>query len=190
MARRDPTSPFPFPLDGAGAPAPGADDLAAAFRAHGARMRRAALRITRDPAAAEDAVQSALEKALRHRAAFRGEAQPSTWLHRIVVNEALAWRRGEGRRARHTLAAHEAGAAAARASGLPLDALLLRERREEVLRALGRLRADERDLLARFALDGSYDAWARGAGMKATAAKTRAFRARRALRAALTEDGA
>jgi RNA polymerase sigma-70 factor (ECF subfamily) len=153
-----------------------------------ARLRRVALRITRDAAAADDAVQNALEKALRHRAGFRGEAKPSTWLHRIVVNEALAWRRSEARRARHAQAAHEA--AGAPAAPLPLDALLLRERRERVLRALAGLRADERELLARFALDGDYAGFARAARVKPSAAKTRAFRARRALRAALDErDG-
>jgi RNA polymerase sigma-70 factor (ECF subfamily) len=148
-----------------------------------ARLRRAALRITREPAAADDAVQSALEKALRHGAAFRGEAKPSTWLHRIVVNEALAWRRSEGRRARHAAAAH--AAEPPEPARQPLDALLLRERRRRVLQALETLRADERELLARFALDGGYGAWARAAHSTPSAAKTRAFRARRALRVAL-----
>ncbi len=151
-----------------------------------ARLRRVALRITRDAAAADDAVQSALEKALRHRAAFRGDAKPSTWLHRIVVNEALAWRRSEGRRGRIALAAHDATQATP-GSG-PLDELLRRERHERVLRGLAGLRADERELLARFALDGSYAGWARDARLKITAVKTRAFRARRALRAAVGDD--
>ena len=174
MARRDPTPELTL-FEGA---------AAAPLRT--ARLRRVALRITRDAAAADDVVQSALEKALRHRAAFRGEAQPSTWLHRIVVNEALAWRRSERRRARHMLAAHEAASPAA-GSG-PLDELLLREQRERVFSGLAGLRADERELLARFALDGSYAGWACSARMKATAAKTRAFRARRALRARLAEN--
>jgi len=191
MARRDPTPSLPFCFDGAGAAAvaqPGEAGLAAVFASHGARLRRVALRITRDPAAADDAVQSALEKALRHSKEFRGEAQPSTWLHRIVVNEALAWRRSEGRRARHMLAAHAETANAA--STQPLDELLLRERRTQVLRALAGLRPDERDLLARFALDGGYADWARAARMKPTAAKTRAFRARQELRTVLAEDRA
>lgn len=173
MARHEPALELPG-FFGAGAPA-----------IPTARLRRAALRITRDAAAADDAVQSALEKALRHAAAFRGEAKPSTWLHRIVVNEALAWRRSEGRRARHARAAHEAAGPAA--APLPLDALLLRERRERVLGALAGLRVDQRELLARYALDGDYTAYARKARLQTSAAKTRAFRARRALRAALED---
>jgi RNA polymerase sigma-70 factor (ECF subfamily) len=187
MARRDPTQQPHFPFEGAAArPAPPSPEAwLGALASDRARLRRAALRITRDPAAADDAVQSALEKALRHRAAFRGEAKPSTWLHRIVVNEALAWRRSEGRRARHAAAAVAAEPVAA--APQPLDALLLRERRGRLLRALEALRANERELLARFALDGSYAAWARAARTSASAAKTRAFRARRALRAALRD---
>jgi len=176
MARRDTTPELPLFEGGGALPLPTA------------RLRRVALRITRNAAAADDVVQNALEKALRHRAGFRGEASPSTWLHRIVVNEALAWQRSEKRRARHALAARDESASAAGAQ--PLDALLLSERRERVLRGLAGLRADESDLLARFALDGGYADWARAARMKASAAKTRAFRARRALRAALGEhDG-
>jgi RNA polymerase sigma-70 factor (ECF subfamily) len=189
MARRDPTPEPGLSFDGAAParPARPAEAWLGALASDRPRLRRAALRITRDPAAADDAVQSAFEKALRHRASFRGEAKPSTWLHRIVVNEALAWRRSEGRRTRHAAAEHATQPPAA--APQPLDALLLRERRARVLRALETLRADERELLARFALDGGYEGWARAARMQASAAKTRAFRARRALRAALGDDG-
>lgn len=173
MKRHEPTPELPSFADAAAWPPPTA------------RLRRVALRITRNAAAADDAVQSALEKALRHRDSFRGEAKPSTWLHRIVVNEALAWRRSEARRARRTEAAREGVPSSA---AEPLDELLLREERERVLRALAGLRADERELLARFALDGSYEAWARARRIRPAAAKTRAFRARRALRAALAES--
>lgn len=42
---------------------------------------------------AEDIVQDAFERALRHRDQFRHEALPSTWLHRIVVNACISHRR-------------------------------------------------------------------------------------------------
>jgi RNA polymerase sigma-70 factor (ECF subfamily) len=38
---------------------------------------------------AEDVVQEAFLKALGSRSAFRGDATPLTWLHRIVVNTSL-----------------------------------------------------------------------------------------------------
>lgn len=46
---------------------------------------------------AEDTVQNTLMKAYLHLATFRGQAQFSTWLHRIAVNECLQHRRSQRR---------------------------------------------------------------------------------------------
>jgi RNA polymerase sigma-70 factor (ECF subfamily) len=62
----------------------------------GPRWQAACLRITRDPALAEDAVQEALLKAWRARDQFRGEAERDTWVHRIAVNAALELLRRRG----------------------------------------------------------------------------------------------
>jgi RNA polymerase sigma-70 factor (ECF subfamily) len=48
-----------------------------------------ALRTTRDPEMASDAVQDAFLNAFRRAGSFRGEAQVTTWLHRITVNASL-----------------------------------------------------------------------------------------------------
>jgi len=191
MSRRDPTpiSVLDFPAGGTTAAAAPVPDLEAALRDTD-RLRRVALRITRDAAAAEDVVQSALEQALRHRGSFRGDAKPSTWLHRIVVNQALMWYRGEARRsALRARLTEAAGADLPERSPQPLDALLARERCESVQRALLALRPEDLGLIRHCALEGrSYASWARAAGIHATAAKTRAFRARRALRTALEDE--
>ncbi len=50
---------------------------------------QACLRVTRDAALAEDAVQDALLKAWDKRAHFRGEAELDTWIHRIAINAAI-----------------------------------------------------------------------------------------------------
>jgi RNA polymerase sigma-70 factor (ECF subfamily) len=184
--RRD-TSPLPsHSLGGGGA---GCEALAAALDAETTRrLRRVALRITRDPSAADDVVQAALEKALRHAATFRGDARPSTWLHRIVVNEALMWHRGETRR-RAQLARVAADCTAEPRRASALDALLAREREGRLARALAVLRPEDADLLVRCTLGTlDYASWARERGMLPSVAKTRAFRARRALRAALEAD--
>jgi RNA polymerase sigma-70 factor (ECF subfamily) len=167
MARRD-LAPFDLP-DLAGAAAAPSLELEAVFRDGLGRLRQVALRITRDAAAADDVLQGALEKALRYRARFRGDAKASTWRRRAVK---------EGQRA----ALHAALAPPARQ---PLDALLARERDEGVRRALRTLRPDDADLLVHCAEERGYESWARSKGLARTAAKTRAFRARRALRAAL-----
>jgi RNA polymerase sigma-70 factor (ECF subfamily) len=51
---------------------------------------RTALAILRDPGLAADVTQDAFVKAYRERDRFRGDAPVAAWLHRIVVNEALA----------------------------------------------------------------------------------------------------
>jgi len=59
------------------------------FRRHRDQMWALALRTTRDPEIAADAVQEAFISAFRGADSFRGEAAVTTWLHRIVVNSCL-----------------------------------------------------------------------------------------------------
>ena len=69
-----------------------ANDVAAfetLMRRHNSRLFRVARSILKDDAAAEDAVQEAYLDAFRHSGTFRGEAQVSTWLTRIVINQSL-----------------------------------------------------------------------------------------------------
>lgn len=47
-----------------------------------------AYRLLRNREDAEDAVQNAYEKALRASERFRGQSEPSTWLHRVTINAA------------------------------------------------------------------------------------------------------
>lgn len=47
------------------------------------------LRIVNEPYAAEDVVQEGFVKAFKHIKKFKGEAQFSTWLMRIMINTAL-----------------------------------------------------------------------------------------------------
>lgn len=55
---------------------------------------RTALGIIRDPALAAEVTQEAYVAAYKVRDRFRGEAPSAAWLHRIVVNQALASLRG------------------------------------------------------------------------------------------------
>lgn len=56
---------------------------------HRERLWAVALRTTRNPEDAADALQDALISAHRGAATFRADAQVSTWMHRIVVNACL-----------------------------------------------------------------------------------------------------
>jgi RNA polymerase sigma-70 factor (ECF subfamily) len=67
-------------------------------RAAGGRLLAVARRLLRDEEAARDAVQDAFLCAFRSIQGFDGNAQLSTWLHRIVVNAALMRIRSRQRR--------------------------------------------------------------------------------------------
>jgi RNA polymerase sigma-70 factor, ECF subfamily len=76
-----------------------AADFEALMRRHNRMLFRTARAILRDDAEAEDALQEAYLQAYRSLGEFRGEAQISTWLARIVANEALMRLRKQTRRA-------------------------------------------------------------------------------------------
>src|SRR5436190_18909029 len=60
------------------------------MRRHNRMLYRTARAILKDDAEAEDALQDAYMKAIGAMDTFRGDAKLSTWLVRIVANEALA----------------------------------------------------------------------------------------------------
>jgi RNA polymerase sigma-70 factor (ECF subfamily) len=68
------------------------------MRRHNRMLYRTARSILRDHGEAEDCLQSAYLLAYRSMAGFAGRSKLSTWLARIVINEALGRKR---RRARH-----------------------------------------------------------------------------------------
>src|SRR5436853_2464970 len=71
----------------------------ALMRRHNRMLFRTARAILRDDAEAEDALQEAYVQAYYSLGEFRGDAKLSTWLARIVANEALMRLRKTARRA-------------------------------------------------------------------------------------------
>jgi len=69
------------------------------MRLHNRTLFRTARAILRDDGEAEDALQEAYLQAYRSLGGFRGDAKLSTWLARIVANEALQRMRKRERRA-------------------------------------------------------------------------------------------
>jgi RNA polymerase sigma-70 factor (ECF subfamily) len=59
------------------------------YNAHSRRVYNLCLRISKNPAEAEDLTQQAFLQVFRKIGTFRGEACFSTWLHRVVVNVVL-----------------------------------------------------------------------------------------------------
>ncbi|MHA6641435.1 RNA polymerase sigma factor [Mesorhizobium sp. A623] len=61
----------------------------AIMKAHNQRLYRLARGVVRNDSEAEDIVQEGYVKAFTHLGSFRGDSTLSTWLSRIVINEAL-----------------------------------------------------------------------------------------------------
>jgi RNA polymerase sigma-70 factor (ECF subfamily) len=78
-----------------------ADAIRHVIAANNQRLFRAAWSILKSRPDAEEAVQAAYLAAFTNMAGFEGRSSLSTWLTRIVVNEALGRRRSEQRRRRH-----------------------------------------------------------------------------------------
>lgn len=114
-----------------------ADAFPELVRRHQDRLWSVAVRTLADAAEAEDALQDALLSALRAAAGFRGDAQVSTWLHRIVVNASLD--RMRRRQARPTVPLADDAHAPA-----PRDAIAERELRLDVHAALRRIPDEQR----------------------------------------------
>ncbi|MEP6660782.1 MAG: RNA polymerase sigma factor [Acidimicrobiales bacterium] len=139
---------------------------------------------------ARDVTQEVYLRAYRGLGRFRGDAQVTTWLHRITANTAMSQR---SRRLRHRHERLDADLAVVdgRAEHDPAgkaDADDLRTRVEGALRELpARLRAV---VVLRDVYDLTHEAIAAELGISETAAKVRLHRARRKLRERLFAEEA
>ncbi|MGH9748767.1 MAG: sigma-70 family RNA polymerase sigma factor [Candidatus Polarisedimenticolia bacterium] len=158
---------------------------------HGAKVYRAVIGITGDPADAEDATQNAFIKAHTRLDTFQGTARFSTWLTRIAINEGLEVLRR--RRPHETLddAVPEANEDFHPANVRPWaddpETLYSQaEIRELVEKAIMKLPAKYRVVAVLRDLDGlSTEEAATALGLQVPALKTRLLRARLMLREAL-----
>ncbi len=153
------------------------------------RLTAVARRLLHDPDAAADVVQSAFEKVLRYCEQFRGGARPSTWMHRIVVNEAFMWLRRETRHAPTRIDPDDWELVFGGAEDPEEQGAAAREERARLERALARFTEEERSLITESALKGrSYSALGQELGLSTRAVSMRAFRARRRLAAEFEAD--
>jgi RNA polymerase sigma-70 factor, ECF subfamily len=116
---------------------------------HRDRLWAVALRTTSDPEDAADALQDALLKAHRSADSFRGDAQVTTWLHRIVVNACLDRLRRAKSRPTVPLPEHDSAHPIE-----PSDPLGRRELAWEIDRALRTLPDDQRAALVLIDVEG------------------------------------
>ncbi|HEY9294213.1 MAG TPA: RNA polymerase sigma factor SigM [Microlunatus sp.] len=121
---------------------------------HKDRMWAVALRTMRNPEEAADALQEAYISAFRRAASFRGEAQVTTWLHRVVVNACLDRIRRNKVRAADPLPEDPERAAELAASTDTTDPVLEQEERADINAALASLNPDQRAALVLVDMEG------------------------------------
>ena len=149
---------------------------------HRDRLWAVALRTTGDPDEAADALQDALLKAHRSAASFRGDAQVTTWLHRIVVNACLDQMRRARSRPTVPLPEHDSAHPVE-----PSDPLGRRELAWEIDRALRTLPTEQRAALVLIDVEGySVDEAAELLGIPTGTVKSRCARGRAKLVPLLT----
>jgi len=136
------------------------DAFGVLFTRHRDRLWGVALRTMGNPEDAADALQDGMISAFRRAESFRGEAQVTTWLHRIIVNACLDRLRAQRIRAADALPddleeyAGRGSLSTADQSPDPEDAALRAERREAVLAALATLPLDQRAALILVDMEG------------------------------------
>ena len=161
---------------------------------HNRRLYRVARGVLHDDAEAEDVVQETYVRAFTHLDGFRGEAELSTWLTRIALNEAL----GRLRRRRNTVglqnidATNDQGEArviylpSARQDSDPEAAAARAEVRRLLQRAVDQLPEHFRVVfMLRDIEEMSVEETASHLGLRPETVKTRLHRARRLLRQSL-----
>jgi RNA polymerase sigma-70 factor (ECF subfamily) len=149
---------------------------------HAPAVERLAQHFLGDPEDARDAAQEALAKLCQRIRQFRGEAQFSTWLHRLVVNTCRDV--AERRRARPWEPLDDELRAAPDAD--PARAAGLSELRAELCSSLAGIAPDQaRIVVLKDALGYSFDEISAASGMPVGTAKCYAHRGRARLRARL-----
>jgi len=171
----------------------------AVMRAHNRLLYRLARSILKEDAEAEDAVQEAYLAAYRNIGTFRVGAKLSTWLARIVINEAYARLRIQRRAGVVVpleLAAQRGGGSRAEKPPMadktveqPEAAALRTELRHLLERRIDALPEQFRTVfILRDVEEMSVEDTAACLGLSPATVRTRAFRARALLRASLSQD--
>jgi RNA polymerase sigma-70 factor (ECF subfamily) len=164
------------------------------MRTYGAKLLATARRILTNDDEAREAVHEAFISAFRARRGFQGEAKISTWLHRIVVNQALMRLRSRRRHPEEPIddllpSFRPDGHHAERFTAWtePVDVALGRKETSAFVReAIDKLPDSYRTvLLLRDIEEYSTEEAAAALGITPNAAKIRLHRARMALRALL-----
>ncbi len=173
------------------------DAFGVLFTRHRDRLWAVALRTTGNPEDAADALQEALISAFKRAGDFRGDAQVTTWLHRIVVNSSLDRLRRNKVRAAQPLpddldeyAGRGAVLGSADPAHDPETAAIRADQRNVVHQALAALPGDQRAALVLVDMEGyPVGEAAQILGCPPGTVKSRCARGRQRLAVLLDETG-
>ena len=167
----------------------------AVMRRHNGRLFRVARVILKNDADAEDALQDAYLDAYRHLDGFRAEAELSTWLTRIVINQSLMRLRRQKRDGTVVPFSQDGGEAAPEVevrdekAESPSNAVLRTEMRRILERRIDELPVAYRTVFVmREIEDMTVEETAQCLEIPSSTVRTRLFRARALLRASLSRD--
>jgi RNA polymerase sigma-70 factor, ECF subfamily len=161
------------------------------FREYAPRIYNLARRMLGNDADAEDVTQDVLLQVVRKLDTFRGDAQISTWLHRVTVNAALAHRQKRATRQRREAgeATEEVLETAAPETAVkrwnvsPEDPVLAAEQTEVIEKAINQLPEPFRDVYLLADVEGLPNAEiGEMLGLSVPAVKSRLHRARMRMR--------
>lgn len=159
------------------------------MRQHNRMLFRAARSILRDDAEAEDCLQSAYLLAFRSMDRFAGRSKLSTWLVRIVINEAIGRSRKLARREAMVPIGElgdEDSLSLASPRAMPEQEAIRGEMRRSMQKRIDALPRSLRQVFVLRALEElSVEETARALGITGAAVRIRFFRARGRLRRAL-----
>jgi RNA polymerase sigma-70 factor (ECF subfamily) len=152
------------------------------YRAHVGRVHALALRLTGDPARAEELVQDAFVRAWKKLPSFRGESSFATWMHRLTVNVFLLDARSVRRRMLREIPDDGVADSAGTRRAVHLD----QEDRIDLEQAIARLPDGARVAFVLYDVYGySHDEIAAMSGVAAGTIRAQLHRARRRLLEAL-----
>ena len=151
--------------------------------AHSDAVYRVARSIVRDASLADDVVQETMVKAWRALPDFEGDI-PRAWLMRVAHNTAISLLRTRREQVRETSALEDV---ASRVGG-PATTAVDRAALDQLWEVLAELDETSRSLVVMREISGmSYEEIAEALDLPLATVKTRLFRARRAMQAAMEE---
>lgn len=151
------------------------------YRANSGRVYVLCLRMTGDPALAEELAQEAFVRAWQKLGSFRGASAFSTWLHRVTVNVVLGHRRSTARsETRLQVVGDDLQGGAGAGDASPAESI-------DLERAIAALPDGARTVFVLHDVEGyRHREIARLTGIAVGTSKAQLHRARRILRKALT----